>query len=139
MIKKNCKKPLRIPRVDESHTAMNYIRMLAPGLLNGMWQEYRFCAVIVGDGPGVRKRLKDAGLRDWRFDFAWPDSKKALEIDGGQWMAGGGRHNTDGDREKLNTAARIGWAVMRISVSEMKRDPAKFVDNVRFFIQGTKK
>lgn len=31
--------------------------------------------------------------RKWRFDHAWPDRKLALEIDGGVWQNGGGRHN----------------------------------------------
>ena len=110
-------------KIDKADDFMQYIHILNPSLKKGMFREYRFCAAIVGDGPGIRSRLKKAGLQDWRFDFAWPDSKLAVEIDGGQWMAGGGRHNTDGDRLKLNTAATLGWRVLRFSVKTMGDDP----------------
>jgi len=68
--------------------------------------------------------------RRWRFDFAWFYCKVAVEIDGGQWQAHGGRHNTDADRDKLNHAAALGWRVLRFSAS-MLRDPQACVRMVR--------
>ena len=62
-------------------------------------------------------------VRRWRFDFAWIDEMVAVECDGGQWRAGGGRHNTDADREKINTAAFMGWTVFRFSGTQLKNDP----------------
>ena len=53
--------------------------------------------------------------RRWRFDYAFPSVKLAVEVDGGQWSPRGGRHNTDGDREKLNAAAVLGWRILRYS------------------------
>lgn len=82
-------------------------RALAPGDLPGPVPEYRFHPV-----------------RRWRFDWAWPARRVACEIDGGQWRAGGGRHNTDPDREKLNTAAALGWRVLRFSHTALETDPA---------------
>jgi hypothetical protein len=32
-------------------------------------KEYRFARDIVGDGKGIRERLRTAGLKDWRFDY----------------------------------------------------------------------
>ncbi len=53
--------------------------------------------------------------RKWPFDFAWPDCKVALEIDGGTWIRG--RHirpqGFENDVEKLNAAAADGWLVLR--------------------------
>lgn len=66
--------------------------------------------------------------RHWRFDFAWPARGVAVEVDGGQWKAGGGRHNTDADREKLNTAAALGWRVLRFSRAWLETDPAGCVE-----------
>lgn len=117
-------------RVDKADDFMKYIHILNPKLKEGMFREYRFCADVVGDGVGLRKRLKNAGLKDWRFDFAWPNHKVAVEIDGGQWMAGGGRHNTDEDRLKINTATTMGWKVLRFSVKTMHDDPMSCIKKI---------
>jgi hypothetical protein len=62
--------------------------------------------------------------RNHRFDYAWPEHLVAVELDGGQWHAGGGRHNTDEDRFKLNSAAALGWRVLRFSGTALNEDPA---------------
>ena len=54
--------------------------------------------------------------RKWRFDFAIPEKKIAIEYEG---VFGGGksRHTTvdgyTGDTEKYNEAAKLGWKVLR--------------------------
>ena len=68
--------------------------------------------------------------RRWSFDFAWPDVMIAVEIDGGRWKPGGGRHGGDGDKEKLNEAAALGWRVLRFSPAQIKNDAAQCVDVV---------
>ena len=104
-------------------------------------REYRFAAAHVGLGPGLRARLKAAGLRDWRFDFAWPHylvegmdrGGVAVEIDGGTWTRG--RHTRGagyrGDCEKLNAATSLGWAVYRVTAGMLRDDPAGVVAMVR--------
>lgn len=56
--------------------------------------------------------------RKWRFDFAWPDKKLAVEVEGGTSF-GRSRHSKgDGfekDAAKYNRAARDGWVVLRYS------------------------
>ena len=53
--------------------------------------------------------------RKWRFDYAIPEYKIALEVEGGVWT--GGRHIRGqgflGDMEKYNTATLMGWRVFR--------------------------
>jgi hypothetical protein len=98
--------------------------------------EFHFTRMEVGDNPhpparpGLRQRLAEAGLPDSSFDFAFPDYLLAVEIDGGQFAPGGGRHNTDGDRHKLNLAARFNWRVLRFSGSMLK-DPEACVEMVK--------
>jgi len=53
----------------------------------------------------------------------------AVEIDGGQWAPRGGRHASDGDREKLNTAAVLGWRVLRYSPAQLG-DPTRVVAQI---------
>jgi len=54
-------------------------------------------------------------LRKWRFDFAWPIYKIALEVEGGVWA--NGRHVRGagfmGDIDKYNAATVMGWRVLR--------------------------
>lgn len=61
--------------------------------------------------------------RKWRFDYAWPEFKIALEVDGGLWIPGGGRHNRAGgylkDCEKFNAAAVLGWRVLRVTPQQL--------------------
>ena len=55
--------------------------------------------------------------RKFRFDFAWPTHKLAVEIEGGIWR--GGRHSTGtgftNDCIKYNLATKEGWRVLRYS------------------------
>ncbi len=61
--------------------------------------------------------------RRWRFDYAWPVQRVALEIDGASGSYG--RHSRPGgmraDHEKLNTAAVMGWRVIRVLRGEEER------------------
>jgi hypothetical protein len=59
--------------------------------------------------------------RKWRFDFAWPSDKIALEVEGGVWS--GGRHTHPSgfikDIEKYNRAAYLGWRVFRCTPRDL--------------------
>ena len=54
-------------------------------------------------------------FRRWRFDYAWPMFKVALEVEGAIWT--GGRHTRGAgflkDMEKYNEATLQGWRVLR--------------------------
>ena len=69
--------------------------------------------------------------RKWRFDFAWPAYKIAVEVEGGIYpmkQADGtmrvGRHGTaktfELDAEKYNAAAILGWCVLRVTEKMVK-------------------
>ena len=68
----------------------------------------------------VVKEFKFHPVRKWRFDYAFPNYQVAVEVDGGVWA--GGRHiNPAGyikDIDKLNTAASMGWLVLRITTDD---------------------
>jgi hypothetical protein len=59
--------------------------------------------------------------RGWRFDFAWPNGKIALEVEGGIWTRG--RHTRGkgffADMEKYNRAMILGWRVLRCSPDDL--------------------
>lgn len=60
--------------------------------------------------------------RRWRFDYAWPEQRVALEVEGGIWS--GGRHIRPkgfiADMEKYNTAAVEGWRIIRCTPDDVK-------------------
>jgi very-short-patch-repair endonuclease len=67
-------------------------------------------------GEAAEREYRFHPTRKWRFDFAWPAYKVAVEIDGR------GRHQTvDGvrkDCEKHNEAVILGWAVLRFPATD---------------------
>lgn len=60
--------------------------------------------------------------RRWRFDFAWPEQRVAVEIEGGAWVQG--RHTRGAgytnDCEKYNSAMLEGWRVLRFTGDMLK-------------------
>jgi very-short-patch-repair endonuclease len=63
-------------------------------------------------------------VRRWRFDFAWPAIKLAVELDGGAFTGGGhGRGLQQAkDYEKQNAAVSLGWRVLRFNTASKDMD-----------------
>lgn len=59
--------------------------------------------------------------RKWRFDYACPELKIAIEVDGGIFT--GGRHSGGvgqlKDMEKMNNACALGWLVFHAQPEDM--------------------
>ena len=70
--------------------------------------------------------------RRWMFDFAWPESMIAVEVEGGVWSAKArhtsGKGFTD-DCEKYNEAALLGWTLIRVVGSQI--DDGSAIDWIR--------
>ena len=72
--------------------------------------------------------------RRWRFDFAWPSLRIAVEIEGGVWIRG--RHVRPvgylADLEKYNRAVVLGWRVLRYAphqLGQLERDLLALLDD----------
>jgi very-short-patch-repair endonuclease len=76
--------------------------------------------------PEPQREFRFVSDRRWRFDFAWPDLKLAVEVEGAVWT--NGRHTRGSgyvkDMEKYNRAAVLGWRVLRFSTEQVKRGEA---------------
>jgi hypothetical protein len=96
----NTKKPSKTPKL----TAEDYFLE--------KWNEFGY-----GESD-ITREYKFHPTRRWRFDFAFPSRRTAIEIDGR------GRHQTvtgiRADNEKHNTALVHDWAVFHISTSDLR-------------------
>jgi very-short-patch-repair endonuclease len=82
--------------------------------------------------PDPTPEFKFHPTRKWRVDFAWPEIKLAVEIDGGIWIPGksgrGGAHslpsNIIRDMEKNNELSILGWHLLRFTPGQVKNGGA---------------
>ena len=72
--------------------------------------------------PEPEREYRFHPTRKWRFDFAWPEIKVAVEIEGSVWARG--RHTRGsgylGDIEKYNEATALGWRVYRVPAHDVE-------------------
>lgn len=76
--------------------------------------------------PEPVAEYKFCSTRKWRLDWAWPEQKLALEIEGGIWTRG--RHTRPrgfiNDMEKYNQLAIIGWRLIRVTPQQIRSGEA---------------
>lgn len=86
----------------------------------GSWERALFAAQRL---PMPTPEYVFAAPRKFRADYAWPEQKILLEVDGGVWT--GGRHTRGGgflsDHEKGNLAAMLGWRVFKTTPSDFNK------------------
>ncbi|MEJ7887401.1 DUF559 domain-containing protein [Acinetobacter baumannii] len=74
--------------------------------------------------------------RKWRADFLITGKKILIEVEGGIWS--GGRHTRGkgyiGDMEKYNSAAMMGFTVLRFSTEQVKSGMA--LKQIELLIKG---
>lgn len=82
-----------------------------------LWQEL---SEEIGGIP-LEREFKFLPDRRYRFDFAHPTTRVAVELEGGHWMKGGGRHNRgsgfEADCLKYFEAVADNWKVFRLTAS----------------------
>lgn len=85
--------------------------------------------------PHPKREYRFHTTRKWRFDFAWPELRLAVEVEGGVYS--GGRHTRgkgfEADAEKYNEAALMGWTVIRVTPGMIKKGLA--IDTISRAIQ----
>ncbi|AZF88244.1 very-short-patch-repair endonuclease [Meiothermus phage MMP17] len=80
--------------------------------------------------PEPERQFKFHSERRWRFDFAWPGHRLAVEVDGVLWGHQGGHQRPDDyadDCEKLNEAVLLGWRVLRFTPAQVRSGDAVLV------------
>ncbi len=91
----------------------------------------------VGGLPAPVTQYKAVEGRRWVWDFAYPEQRLLIEVQGGIWMERGGHNTGNGlqrDYEKNNAAVLAGWRVLYFS-REMIED-LRAVEVVRAALTG---
>ena len=74
-------------------------------------------------GPELEREFRFHPERKWRADFAHVESRTLIEIEGGIYVEGGGRHNRSAgfiaDTEKYLEAFLAGWSVVRLTSAQI--------------------
>jgi len=75
--------------------------------------------------PESEREYRFDAKRRWRIDFAWPEHRVAVEIEGGDWS--GGRHlrgkGFNLDASKYNALTLAGWRLLRFTGTMIETDP----------------
>ena len=78
----------------------------------------------VAQGPPLEREVRFHTSRRWRADFAHMGSRTLIEIEGGIFIPGGGRHNRGSgyakDAEKYLEAVLAGWTVIRLTAKQLE-------------------
>ena len=107
-------------------------RILAPWLEHPDVESYAEMAALRFLGraglakPVTQLPIDHLGRRVAVLDFAWPDHRVGLEVDGHRFHSTPRRFSKDRKRDLQLTA--LGWHVVRCSAAELLRDPAHIVD-----------
>lgn len=90
-------------------------------LEDALWLQIRALGLV----GFVREFMPIKGRR-WRVDFAQPDKRVAVEVEGGTWT--GGRHTRgkgfEADCEKYARMVVEGWRVIRVTGKHIKSGEA---------------
>ena len=80
----------------------------------------------VAQGPPLEREVQFHPTRKWRADFAHLASRTLIEIEGGIFLPGGGRHSRGlgytKDAEKYLEAVLAGWTVIRLTEKQLELD-----------------
>ncbi|MFN2389656.1 MAG: endonuclease domain-containing protein, partial [Actinomycetota bacterium] len=93
--------------------------------------ETRFEQVLAGAGiplPQRQVRVFDGPDVVARADFAYPDAKVILEIDGYGWHSQ--FHRWHADRARDNRLQKLGWIVFRFARRDLEA-PARMVEDIK--------
>lgn len=100
-----------------------------------MYELFEKTAIQLGYPAPVRE-FQFAPPRKWRIDFAWPEDKLAVEVEGGLYIQG--RHvrirGYIGDLEKYNEIEMRGYTLLRFLPQQLMKEGIILLE--RFFLKN---
>lgn len=88
--------------------------------------EDRALSIIMAAGLLIpQKEYRFHPERKFRFDYAYPFAKIAIELEGGIWIKGAHTRGVhfNSDCEKYNAATILGWRVLRYTTDSLHMIP----------------
>lgn len=79
---------------------------------------------------------RDLPWRSFKLDLGNAELKLAVEVDGGLMRAGGGKHATSRDKEKVRELVIDGWFVLIFASTEVHRDPLGCIADIRRLVEA---
>lgn len=100
--------------------------------MNNVNYDIFFKVIQQETGLEIVPEYKFHPTRKWRFDYAIPAERIAIEIEGGIWLQG--RHNRPltmiKDFEKYNEAAKLGWRLLKYTPKQVN-NVAKIIGDIK--------
>ncbi|OBA81129.1 hypothetical protein A9W99_14830 [Mycobacterium sp. 1164966.3] len=87
--------------------------------------------------PELQYEIVDHYGKLWRVDFAWPDAMLVAEYDSLEWH--GGRDALLHDRQKIARLQDCGWAIIPMTVDDIRHDPIGLVDRINAQLASRRK
>ena len=81
------------------------------------------------DEPEKQMSIASDTSSQWRLDFAYPQHKVVIEVDGGRWHSG--RQQASRDRRRDNVMNIRGWTVLRFTWDDVVHRPRYVVEQVK--------
>ena len=109
-----------------------------------LWLALRAAGLAVGCVREHEWALDLDPPRRWCADFAWPEERVMVEVDGMHGRDGhvGGHRSLSGaqrDRERDRAAQSAGWLVLRYTTKEAVNDPCGCADQVGAVLSARRK
>jgi very-short-patch-repair endonuclease len=76
----------------------------------------------------IERTLVDLGAAVARVDFAYPERKLAIEVDGFQFHSG--RESFDRDRRRLSAISALGWRLQLVTKADIYDVPDATINRI---------
>jgi very-short-patch-repair endonuclease len=94
----------------------------------------RLLRLFAADIPPPVTQHRFHPTRRWRLDFAWPDRRLGIEVQGGTFLRGPSGHTSgigvQRDCEKSNALTVAGWRCLKYTTKDLSERPMQVIEEI---------